>query len=145
LKPVWIAAILALCAMPAAWGADWRSTGRAAILYDAPSANATRIAIAGPDLPLEVFVETADWLKVRTHTGQLLWIERAALGDKQTVMVNVDEALVRQSPGANAAIACKVVRGVLLDEAGETRSGWVKVRHPTCPAGWLQRYEVWGQ
>jgi len=63
---------------------EYRSTGRAAILYDAPSTAAGKLAVAGSGLPLEVVVDTDTWVKVRDYPGRLAWIEKAALDGPHT-------------------------------------------------------------
>ena len=124
---------------------EYRSTGRAAILYDAPSQSATKLAIAGVGVPFEVFVDTADWVKVRDHTGRLAWLEKSALGGKRSVMVMADEALVRQQPQDQAEPSFRAARGVLLEAQGENSVGWIKVRHADGHQGWLRQHEVWGE
>ena len=74
---------------------EFRTTARAAILYDAPSQFATKLAVAGVGVPFEIFVETDAWTKVRDATGRLAWLERSALGNAHTVMVNADDPALK--------------------------------------------------
>ncbi len=144
MKPVFFA-LLVLLAAPA-WGLEYRSTARAAILYDAPSTAATRLAVIGGKVPLEVIADTADWVKVRDASGRLSWIEKPALGINRSVMVKVDEIVVRQQAQADAEPVFRVARGVLLDAVGEpTALGWLQVRHVDGLSGWLRIHEVWGR
>ena len=136
--------LTALLACPS-WALEYRSTGRAAILYDAPSQTAAKLAVAGVGVPFEVFVDNADWVKVRDHTGRLAWVEKSALGGKRSVMVMVDEALVRQQPQEQAEQVFRAARGVLLETQGENNAGWLKVRHADGHQGWVRQYEVWGE
>ncbi|MFN3750548.1 MAG: SH3 domain-containing protein [Thiobacillus sp.] len=140
------AALLLALAAPAA-ALEYRNTGRPAILYDAPSAAAGRVAIAGAGLPLEVVVDTGAWVRVRDHGGRLTWIEKAALDGPRSVMVQSDTAAVRQQPRADAGLAFRAVRGVLLEvrpgEAGPP--GWLAVRHANGLSGWIAVNQVWGQ
>jgi len=126
---------------------EYRSTGRAAVLYDAPSITATRVAIAGSGLPLEVVVDTGSWVKVRDHSGRLSWIEQSALGGARTVMVKNDSSTIRQQPRADAEVAFRAARGVLLLQvSGDAdATGWLPVRHADGLAGWLPAHEVWGR
>lgn len=144
MKWAWRFAGLLAVWLGTAWSGDFRTTSRAAILYDAPAATATKRLIAGPQTPLEVFIETADWVKVRAPSGALLWIERAALGGKPAVMINVDEASIRQSPRPDAEIVFRAGRGVLLESLGESQGSWIHVKHADGLAGWVQPFEVWG-
>jgi len=125
---------------------EYRSTGRAALLYDAPSTTASKIAIAGSGLPLEVVVDTDAWIKVRDHSGRLAWVEKSALGGAKMVMVKAESSVVRQQPRADADVAFRDERGVLLEVAGEADPyGWLPVRHAGGLAGWLPAHEVWGR
>ena len=125
---------------------EYRSTGRAAVLYDAPSITAARVAIAGSGLPLEVVVDTGSWVKVRDHSGRLSWIEQSALGGARTVMVKNDSSPIRQQPRADAEVAFRAARGVLLQVSGDAdATGWLPVRHADGLAGWLPAHEVWGR
>jgi SH3-like domain-containing protein len=136
-----------LCALAASASAlEYRSTGRAALLYDAPSTAATRLAIAGSGLPLEVVVDTATWVKVRDPSGRLAWIEKSALGGARSVMVKAETSVVRKQPRADADVVFRAARGVLLEVTGEADPyGWLQVKHADGLGGWLPGHEVWGQ
>ncbi len=142
-----LAAVGLLCALalPAA-ALEYRNTVRASILYDAPSTAATRVAIAGDGLPLEVVVVAPGWVKVRDPGGRLAWIEQAALDGARRVMVQADVGLVRRQPRADAEVVFRAARGVLLELGSEAGTpGWVPVRHGNGLAGWLPLGEVWGR
>ena len=136
-----------LLALPhAASALEYRSTGRAALLYDAPSTTAGKVAIAGSGLPLEVVVDTDAWVKVRDPDGRLAWIEKSALGGAKTVMVKADGSVVRQQPRADADAVFHAARGVLLNVTGDVDAyGWLPVRHAGGLAGWLPAHEAWGR
>ena len=139
------AGLLFALALPAS-ALEYRTTSRAALLYDAPSQAGVKIAIAGSGLPLEVVVETAGWVKVRDHSGRLAWIEQSALGSTKRVMVKVESSSVRQQPRSDAEVVFRAARGLLLDVTGEAdSSGWLPVRHADGLGGWLPSHEVWGQ
>ena len=125
---------------------EYRSTGRPALLYDAPATTANKVAIAGSGLPLEVVVDTAAWVKVRDTNGHLAWIEKAALGGPRSVMIKVETSLVRQQPRADAEVVFRAARGVLLEVTGAADpAGWLPVKHVDGLVGWLPAHEVWGQ
>lgn len=140
------AGLLLALAAPAA-ALEYRNTARAAILYDAPSTSAGRVAIAGAGLPLEVVFDTGAWVRVRDHGGRLAWIEQVALGGPRGVMIQADTAEVRQAPRADANLAFRAARGVLLDVRPHEASppGWLAVRHASGLTGWIAVKEVWGQ
>ena len=139
------ASLLFALAFPAC-ALEYRTTSRAALLYDAPSQAGAKIAIAGSGLPLEVVVETADWVKVRDPSGRLAWIEQSALGSAKRVMVKVESSSIRQQPRSDAEVVFRAARGLLLDVTGEADSfGWLPVRHVDGLSGWLPSHEVWGR
>src|SRR3954449_8194944 len=79
--------------------ADFRAVGDGgAILYDAPSRQATPLFIVSKDYPLEVIVQTVPWVKVRDHAGALSWIERRKLGERRMVLVTAPSASALQRP-----------------------------------------------
>ena len=130
----------------AASALEYRSTGRAAVLYDAPSATAGKVAIAGTGLPLEVVIVTDAWVKVRDHSGRLAWIEKSAFGGTRNVMVKSETSVVRQQPRPDAEVVFQVARGVLLELTGEVDAyGWLPVKHADGQAGWLPAHEAWGR
>lgn len=125
---------------------EYRSTARAALLYDAPSVAAGKVAIAGGGLPLEVVVHNDAWIKVRDHSGRLAWIEKSALGNARTVMVKSETSVVRKQPRPDAEVVFHAARGVLLEVTGEVDAwGWLPVKHADGQAGWLPAHEVWGR
>ena len=136
-----------LLALPYSAGAlEYRSTGRTALLYDAPSTAAGKVAIAGSGLPLEVVVDTEAWAKVRDHSGRLAWIEKSALGGAKSVMINSETSVIRQQPRADADVAFRAARGVLLEVTGDADPyGWLPVKHADGLAGWLPAHEAWGR
>jgi SH3-like domain-containing protein len=130
----------------AASALEYRSTGRAAVLYDAPSTTAGKVAIAGSGLPLEVVIVTDAWIKVRDHSGRLAWIEKSAFGGRRNVMVKSETSVVRQQPRPDAEVVFQAARGVLLELTGEVDAyGWLPVRHADGQAGWLPAHEAWGR
>lgn len=145
-RRTWLAAIaLGALASPAP-ALEYRTTGRAAILHDAPSTASTRVAIAGSGLPLEVVVVTDGWIKVRDHTGRLTWIEESALDGPRRVMVRVETGIARRQPRADAEVAFRAARGLLLELGSDAGApGWVSVRHASGLSGWLPLNEVWGR
>ena len=138
-------AAAALLGAPHSWALEFRTAARAAILYDAPSQAATKLAVVGVGVPFEIFVETESWTKVRDATGRLAWLEKSALGNAHTVMVNVDQAPVLQRPEAGADLRFRAARGVLLQAQGAPRDGWLEVQHVDGLRGWVRQHEVWGE
>ena len=125
---------------------EYRTTGRAALLYDAPSTAAEKVAIAGSGLPLEVVIETQSWIKARDPEGRLAWIEKSALGGARQVMIKAESSTIRQQPHPDAAVAFRALRGVLLEATGDANAfGWIPVKHIDGLTGWLPAHEAWGR
>lgn len=139
------AGVLLALAQPAS-ALEYRSTGRAAILYDAPSTAAGKVAIAGSGLPLEIVVNGETWIKVRDSSGRLSWIEKSALGGAKTIMVKAETSVIRKQPRADAEAVVRVARGVLLSVTGPADAyGWLPVKHADGLTGWLPAHEAWGR
>jgi SH3-like domain-containing protein len=68
-------ALLLGAALPAVVvAAEFRSVSeRVAVLYDAPSARATKLFVVSQYYPVEVMVSVDNWLKVRDVSGELAW------------------------------------------------------------------------
>lgn len=146
MKSALTAAALLVAWVPSAGALDYRTTSRPALLHDAPSTAAGRVAVAGSGVPLEVIVDTQAWLKVRDADGRLSWIEAAALGGPRNVMIKAESSTIRQQPRADAAVVFRAARGVLLEATGDVDAfGWIPVRHADGLAGWLPAHEAWGR
>ncbi len=137
-------AALLLALVPTAWGLEFASTQQPAILYDAPSSAADKIAVVSPGYPLEKLVTAAGWTKVRDETGKLAWIEDTALGDKRTVLVTAPEAQILERPEEGARLSFRAARGVVLELLPGQAPGWAMVRHATGRQGFVRIREVWG-
>lgn len=137
------ASLLLMLAAPA-WALDFVSTQRPAILYDAPSSAANKVAVISAGYPLEKLVATAGWTKVRDDTGKLAWIEESALGTKRTLLVKAPVAQILEKPMDDAAVRFRVARGVVLDMLLPAENGWVKVRHASGQEGYVSIRDVWG-
>jgi SH3-like domain-containing protein len=139
------AGFLLALAQPAS-ALEYRSTGHAAILYDAPSTAAGKVAIAGSGVPLEVVVDTDAWIKVRDASGRLSWVEKSALGGAKTIMVKAEASAIRKQPRPDAEVVAQVARGVLLNVTGRSDAfGWLPVKHADGLTGWFPAHEAWGR
>lgn len=138
------AASLLLVLTAPAWALDFASTLRPAILYDAPSSAADKIAVISAGYPLEKLVAVAGWVKVRDDTGKLAWLEESALTEKRTLLISASIAQVLEKPMENAPLRFRVARGVVLDMLPPEEGGWVKVRHASGQEGYVHVRDVWG-
>lgn len=137
--------LLAGCALSFAAAAEFRSVGDSgAILYDAPSTQATKRFVAGSGLPVEIISTDGAWVKVRDQSGDLTWIERKALSERRTVVVSVNVAQVRANPDTQSPVVFQAQQGVVLEWQGATVPGWLRVRHADGSSGHVRINEVWG-
>jgi SH3-like domain-containing protein len=127
-----------------AFALDFASTIRPAILYDAPSAAAEKVAVVSSGYPLERIVTTAGWVKVRDETGSLLWIEDSALGKGRTLRIKVPVAQILESPSDIAPPSFRASQGVTLEIVAPESAGWIKVRHASGQEGYLRISDAWG-
>ena len=143
-----LAAAFCLLALPAAAG-EFRAVGEsAAVLYDAPSRQATPLFVVTRNYPLEIVVELEAWSKVRDHTGAISWVEKRLLTDKRMVVVTATSAEAHQRPEDGAPVAFVAAQNValeLLDPAQKgSPPGWLHVRHADGVDGFLRATACWG-
>ena len=110
-----IGAALTAFAAGVAAASEFRSTGDAAVLYDAPSLKSKALFALGRDYPLEVIVSVEGWLKVRDASGTVAWIEKKSIGDKRMLMVRTPTAEVLAQPETTAPVVFKAEQNVLLE------------------------------
>jgi SH3-like domain-containing protein len=124
---------------------EFRSVAPAkAILYDAPSLEATKLYILNAGYPVEIIVNLGDWLKVRDQQGSLSWIENKHLSVKRSVLV-VEKTDIKASENANAALLATVEKDVALELVSPViNNGWVKVKHRDGIIGFVQVSALWG-
>lgn len=137
---------LALAALlPLAAHAEYRSIGDApAVMYDAPSNRASKLYVAGRNLPVEVIASDGTWVKVRDPFGGLSWVEKKALAERRTVLVTAPTADVRQRPEDAAPLAFQAQQGVVLELLDVGVTGWARVRHADGASGYVRVGQVWG-
>jgi SH3-like domain-containing protein len=144
-----LAALLALgfgsTAACSALAADFRAVGDdGAILYDAPSRQATPLFVVSKAYPLEVIAQTDAWVKVRDAAGALTWVERRRLAERRTVLVTAPLAEAHQRPDEAAPVAFVAAKDVALDYVDAAPNGWVHVRHADGADGYLRVGALWG-
>lgn len=138
------AALGFLALLQPAFALDFASTVRPAILYDAPSVAAEKVAVVSSGYPLERIVTTAGWVKVRDETGSLLWIEESALGTGRTLRIKVPVAQIMETPSDTAPPLFRASQGVTLEIVASAAAGWIKVRHAGGQVGYLRISDAWG-
>jgi len=139
-------ALLLGAALPAVVvAAEFRSVSeRVAVLYDAPSARATKLFVVSQYYPVEVMVSVDNWLKVRDVSGELAWIEKKSLSEQRTVLIKAASADVRQAADEKSPLVFQAREGLALELTEVGASGWVRVRHRDGLAGYVRVGQVWG-
>lgn len=128
-----------------AFALDFRSIATPkAILYDAPSIEASKLYILGQDYPVEVIVNLGEWIKVRDALGSLSWVEGKQLGNKRTVLV-VTKTDIKSAEDAASGLVATVEKDVVLELLPSTsKTGWVKVKHRDGATGYVLNSALWG-
>lgn len=120
-----------------------------AILYDAPSKEASKLFILSGGYPVEVIVNLGDWTKVRDQLGSLSWIENKQLSSRRMVLVTA-KADIKSAEDAASALVATVEKDVMLElvlpNQGTLaiKNGWVKVKHRDGITGFVQANKLWG-
>ena len=124
---------------------EFRSIAPAkAILYDAPSLEASKLYILSQSYPVELIVNLNNWVKVRDAAGALSWVESKSLSSKRTVLV-LAKTDIKSSEDATSALVATVEKDVVLELLPMTaKNGWVKVKHRDGFTGFVQVTNVWG-
>ena len=123
---------------------EFRSIAPAkAILYDAPSLEASKLYILSQSYPVELIVNLNNWVKVRDAAGALSWVESKALSSKRTVLV-LAKTDIKSAEDPTSALVATVEKDVVLELLADRQNGWVKVRHRDGVTGFVQVTNVWG-
>jgi len=138
------ALVVLAVAAPLAAHAEFRSIGEPAVMYDAPSVRASRLYVAGRNLPVEVISTDGAWVKVRDPFGGLSWVERKVLAERRTVLVTAAVADVRARAEDAAPLAFQAQAGVVLEVIEVGPFGWARVRHADGASGYVRITQVWG-
>ncbi len=123
---------------------DYRSVTEATLLYDAPSLKARPLFAIAAGTPVESVVVLEGWVKVRSATGSLAWVEQRLLSDKRTVMVRADRAQVRSAADDKAPVVFEAEKDVLLELVEAGPPGWAKVKHRDGQQGFVKASQIWG-
>ena len=124
---------------------EFRSIAPAkAILYDAPSLEASKLYILSQSYPVELIVNLNNWVKVRDAAGTLSWVESKSLSSKRTVLV-LAKTDIKVAEDTTSALVATVEKDVVLELLPITaKSGWVKVKHRGGVTGFVQVTNLWG-
>lgn len=115
-----------------------------AVLYDAPSKEASKLYILSGGYPVEVIVNLGDWTKVRDQLGSLSWIENKQLSSRRMVLVIV-KTDIRMAEDVTSALVATVDKDVMLELVSPgIKNGWVKVKHRDGIIGFVQIGSIWG-
>lgn len=128
--------------------AEFRQTVEVAtVAFEGPSAKAARQYLYPRGTPLEVVVQIEGWIKVRDVQGELVWVERKALGPRGNVLVKALVAEVYAAPDIASPIVFRAENGVLLQwvapQATEV-GAWAQVRHRDGQIGFARLDTLFG-
>ena len=116
-----------------------------AVLYDAPSSAAKKVLLLSQYYPVEIIVNLGDWIKVRDARGSISWIESKQLSSKRTVMVNINNADMRQAADAASTLVATLEKDVALEVIDlKLNNGWIKVKHRDGATGYILISSIWG-
>jgi len=93
--------------------------------------------------PLQVLDRRDGWLQVRDFEGDTGWVLARLTGRQPHVVVRVPVANMRGAPGTTARVVGRAEYGEVLRTL-ERRPGWLRVKRPGGPSGWVARQLVWG-
>lgn len=124
---------------------EFRSiTSAKAILYDAPSAEASKLYILSQGYPVEVIVNLGAWIKIRDALGSLSWVEGKQLSSKRMVLVTA-KTDIKSAEDAAASLVATVEKDVVLELLpSTTKTGWIKVKHRDGITGFVPSKVLWG-
>ena len=145
LGSAWLSSFFGLVFCMSALALDYRSIAPAkAVLYDAPSIQASKLYILNQGYPVEVIVNLGAWVKVRDALGGLNWIEATQLSTKRTVLV-LTSAAIYSSDAVNSTVLASIEKDVTLELVSTVlKNGWVKVKHRDGITGFMQSSALWG-
>ena len=140
-----LAAFASLVFSISAHALEFRSVAPAkAVLYDAPSLEATKLYILNAGYPVEIIVNLGDWLKVRDQLGGLSWIENKHLSTKRTVLT-IEKTDIKSTENAGSTLLALAEKDVTLELLSPLiNNGWVKVKHRDGMMGFVQASALWG-
>jgi SH3-like domain-containing protein len=141
-----LVALLTLCAIGQAHALDYKSIGAApAVLYDAPSKRGRKVFVAPRNMPVEVILTYGEWSKIRDASGDLSWVESNLLDAKRHVIAKVAGTRVRSAADESAPVLFAVDKGVILEMAEPSTTGWIQIRHRDGQGGFVRATDVWGE
>ncbi len=134
-----------LCLAFSSFALEYRSIVPAkAILYDAPSVEASKLYILGQGYPVEVIVNLGEWIKIRDAAGSLSWVEGKQLSTKRMVLV-MAKTDIKSAEDVASGLVASVEKDVVLELLPtNAKTGWVKVKHRDGATGFVQSSTLWG-
>ncbi|HXV21358.1 MAG TPA: SH3 domain-containing protein [Desulfuromonadales bacterium] len=119
--------------------------GYSAELRNTPSETQSYIVLELPTYyPLSVQGSHGNYYQVRDYQGITGWIHKDQVNHNMSVVVEVEQAPVRQAPGPDQPVVFLARQGVtfkVLDERGS----WLQVVHESGQGGWVYKSLTWGR
>lgn len=125
--------------------AQWLSVdGNRVNMRKGPSTKNQVIYTLGRYYPLEVLEKKGSWYRVRDFENDRGWIHSSVVATQvRGVIVSSKKVNVRSEPTTDAQIRFRTDYGVAF-RVLDSRSGWVKVKHPQGHTGWIYGKLLWG-
>lgn len=140
--------VLVTAAACGAANAEFRQTvDVATVAFEGPSAKAARQYVYSRGTPLEVVVQIEGWFKVRDVQGEMVWVERKALGARTNVVVKTAVAEVYAAPDVASPIVFRAENGVtlqLVTPQTADAGAWAQVRHRDGQVGFMRLDTLFG-
>ena len=96
------------------------------------------------DLPVQILREVEVWRLVEDQDGVKGWVHQATLVGRRSFVVQGTEAVMRRSPGDDAAAVARLKPGVVGRlRACAAGAAWCEVQVGDY-RGWLRRTQFWG-
>lgn len=144
LPALFLASILLLLALPAAYAREMVSAARNDVmLRKGPSARAAATWAVDRGYPMQVLSRKGGWLHVRDFENDRAWVLQSRTNKQAHVVSTASTLNVRSTPSLKGRVVAKVAYGDVLRTV-ERRGEWIKVRTGRGTTGWVSRKLVWG-
>lgn len=95
--------------------------------------------------PIKIEKQMGSWIFFRDWEGDTGWVYNPLVSDVKTVVVLVDKANVRNSPGTKSNVVTNAAKGEIYKILAK-KNGWIKIGYffDNKPIGWIRKDLVFG-
>ena len=113
-----------------------------ATVYDAPSRNSQPLFLLSLGYPLIVLSQTADWLTVCMHDGNVGYVSARDVKTGSGAIV-LTRTQVRSAPSpSSGAVVFTADQGLMLSVTGTATGKWLPIRHISGRKGYIHRDDL---